>query len=74
MDTSLTGQCVVRVLQCLLETRGKPQVIQVDNGPEFTGRALDEWEHKNQIKLHFIEPGKPTQNGVIESFNGKIAR
>ena len=72
VDTSLTGQRVVRVLQRLLETRGKPQVIQVDNGPEFTGRALDEWAHKNHIKLHFIEPGKPTQNGVIESFNGKM--
>ncbi len=72
VDTSLTGHRVVRVLQTLLETRGKPQVIQVDNGPEFTGRALDEWAHKNQIKLHFIEPGKPTQNGVIESLNGKM--
>lgn len=72
VDTSLSGHRVVRVLQRLLETRGKPSVIQVDNGPEFTGRALDEWAHKNQVKLHFIEPGKPTQNGVIESFNGKM--
>ncbi len=61
-----------RSLQRLLETRGKPEVIQVDNGSEFTSRALDEWAHRNQIKLHFIEPGKPTQNGVIESFNGKM--
>jgi putative transposase len=72
VDTSLSGYRVVRVLQRLLETRGKPQVIQSDNGSEFTGRVLDEWAHKNQIKLHFIEPGKPTQNGVIESFNGKM--
>ncbi len=51
-------------------------MIQVDNGSEFTGRAtgraLDEWAHRNQVKLHFIKPGKPTQNGVIESFNGKM--
>ena len=72
VDTSLSGHRVVRVLQRLLETRGKPDVIQVDNGSEFTGAALDEWAHKNHIKLHFIEPGKPTQNGVIESFNGKM--
>ncbi len=73
VDTSLSGHRVVRVLQRLLEMRGKPQVIQVDNGPEFTGRALDEWAHKNQIKLHFIEPGKPTQNGVIESSMARCA-
>ncbi len=72
VDTGLSGQRVARVLQRLVEMRGKPQTIQVDNGPEFTGRALDEWAHKNQVKLHFIEPGKPTQNGVIESFNGKM--
>lgn len=72
VDTSLSGHRVVRVLQRLLETRGKPGVIQVDNGSEFTSAALDEWAHQNHIKLHFIEPGKPTQNGVIESFNGKM--
>ena len=44
----------------------------MDNGSEFTSAALDEWAHKNGIKLHFIEPGKPPQNGVIESCNGKM--
>lgn len=72
VDTSLTGQRVVRVLQRLSETRGLPQTIQVDNGPEFTGRHLDEWAFRNRVKLHFIEPGKPVQNAVIESFNGKM--
>jgi putative transposase len=72
VDTSLTGQRVVRVLQRLSETRGLPHTIQVDNGPEFTGRALDEWAFRNQVKLHFIEPGKPVQNAIIESFNGKF--
>lgn len=72
VDTSLTGQRVVRALQWLAETRGLPQTIQVDNGPEFTGRAVDEWAFRNRVKLHFIEPGKPVQNAVIESFNGKM--
>jgi len=72
VDTSLPGQRVVRALQCLGETRGLPETIQVDNGPEFTGRALDEWAFQNRVKLHFIEPGKPVQNAIIESFNGKM--
>jgi putative transposase len=72
VDTSLTGQRVVRALQRLGETRGLPHTIQVDNGPEFTGRALDEWAFSNRVKLHFIDAGKPVQNAVIESFNGKM--
>ena len=72
VDTSLTGQRVVRVLEQLRETRGLPQTIQMDNGPEFTGRALDEWAFRKRVKLHFIEPGKPMQNGIIESFIGKL--
>lgn len=71
-DTSLNGQRVVRVLEQLVEMRGKPQLIQVDNGSEFRGLALDQWAYRHQVKLHFIEPGKPTQNGKIESFNGKL--
>jgi putative transposase len=47
-------------------------MIQVDNGPEFTSRVLDEWAFRNRVKLHFIEPGKPAQNAVMESFNGKM--
>jgi putative transposase len=72
VDTSLSGQRVVRVLQRLREERGLPKVMQTDNGPEFTGRALDEWAHRNRVRLHFIEPGKPVQNAVIESFNGRL--
>jgi putative transposase len=71
-DTSLPGQRVVRVLEQIVAWRGKPQLIQVDNGSEFRGVELDKWAHKNQVKLHFIEPGKPTQNGKIESFNGRL--
>lgn len=76
-DTSLTGKRVVRVLESLVELRGKPQLLQMDNGSEFRGIDLDQWAYRNQVKLHFIEPGKlppkgHPQNGKIESFNGKL--
>ncbi len=72
MDTSLNGERVVRVLERLKEARGLPAVIQTDNGPEFTGHALDAWAYRNRVKLFFIEPGKPVQNAHVESFNGKL--
>lgn len=72
VDTSLTGERVVRVLERLKETRGLPGLIQMDNGPEFTGHALDAWAYRNRVKLFFIEPGKPVQNAHVESFNGKL--
>jgi putative transposase len=73
VDTSLTGQRVSRVLDQIREVRGGlPERIMVDNGPEFAGRELDRWAYENGVKLHFIEPGKPMQNGYIESFNGKF--
>lgn len=71
-DTSLPGKRVVRVLDEIVAKRGQPQMIQVDNGPEFRGVELDQWAYRNGVRLHFIEPGKPTQNGKIESFNGKL--
>ncbi len=71
-DTSLNGKRVVRVLEQIVARRGKPQMIQVDNGSEFRGIEVDQWAYRNQVKLHFIEPGKPTQNGKIESFNGRL--
>jgi len=72
VDTSLTGARVVRVLEQLRELRGLPQVLVMDNGPEFAGQALDVWAYEQGVKLHFIEPGKPVQNAFIESFNGKM--
>jgi len=59
-------------LTWLLLTRGKPEAITVDNGPEFAGIALDRWAYQNQVKLDFIRPGKPVENAFIESFNGKV--
>lgn len=69
---SLPGQRVVQVLDRLAFIHGKPEVIILDNGPEMISKVLDQWAYDNGVKLHFIEPGKPTQNGFIESFNGKF--
>ncbi len=72
VDTSLPGARVVRVLERLAAERGKPRQIRTDNGPEFAGRALDQWCFAEGVEQHFIQPGKPMQNGYIESFNGKF--
>jgi putative transposase len=72
VDTSLSGRRVARVLDQLAETRGLPKNIVVDNGTEFTSRAMIEWEDNNPTSLAFIDPGKPTQNAFVESFNGKL--
>lgn len=71
-DTSLPGVRVVEVLEQLAETHGLPRTLRIDNGPEFAGSALDAWAYRRGIQLHFIEPGKPTQNGYAESFNGRV--
>jgi putative transposase len=72
VDTSLGGRRVVSVLERLAETRGLPEVITTDNGPEFASKVLDEWAYRNGIKLNFIRPGKPIENAFIESFNGRF--
>ena len=71
-DFSISGTRVARELDWLLLTRGKPEAITVDNGPEFAGKVLDRWAYTNQVKLDFIRPGKPVENAYIESFNGKV--
>ena len=75
MDRSrhlLVGLRVVQVLERAAQERGLPEVIQVDNGPEFISRTVDQWANANGVTLHFIDPGKPVQNAFIESFNGKF--
>lgn len=72
VDTSLGGARVVRVLERIAAERGRPRQIRTDNGPEFAGRALDQWCFAQKIEQHFIQPGKPMQNGYVESFNGKF--
>ena len=71
-DFSISGIRVARELDWLLLTCSKPGAITVDNGPEFSGIALDRGAYKNQVKLDFIRPGKPVENAYIESFNGKL--
>jgi putative transposase len=72
VDRSLPGLRVVRVLQRLFETAGLPDMIVMDNGPEFSGRALDTWAYARGVQLRFIRPGKPIENAFVESFNGKF--
>lgn len=72
IDTSINGNRVTRVLDWLLLTRGAPEVITTDNGPEFAGIALDRWAYNHNVRLDFIKPGKPIQNAFIESFNGRL--
>jgi putative transposase len=69
---SIGGQTVADYFDLIANDRPLPDVIVCDNGPEFTSMALDRWADRHQIKLSFIQPGKPQQNGFIESFNGKF--
>jgi putative transposase len=72
VDFSLPGACVVAMLEDVARERGRPDMLVVDNGPELRGRDLDRWAYENGVKLFFIDPGKPMQNGSIESFNGRF--
>ncbi len=71
-DFSLPGARVVTMLEDVARQRGHPDMLVVDNGPELRGRELDRWAYENGVKLFFIDPGKPMQNGSIESFNGRF--
>jgi putative transposase len=66
------GQAVADALDAVCRFRGYPAAIRTDQGPEFTGRALDQWAAANGVNLILIQPGKPTQNAYVESFNGKF--
>jgi len=72
VDTSLGGARVVSVLERLADTRGLPEVITIDNGPEFAGKVLDEWAYRKGVRLNFIRPGKPIENAYAESFIGRL--
>ena len=72
VDTSLPGTRVRRVLEQLAQQRLRPEEIRVDNGPEFVSRAVSAWCEENRLRLWHIQPGKPMQNGHIESFNGRL--
>jgi len=71
-DFGISGVYVSKVLERAAQFRGLPSAIRTDQGPEFTGKALDQWANAKGVALKLIEPGKPTQNAFIESFNGRF--
>ena len=72
VDTSLPAARVIRALEEIAIMRGYPTRITLDNGPEFRGMALDTWAYEHGVVLDFIQPGKPIQNSVVESYNGRM--
>lgn len=72
VDRKLTSQDVIEQLGDLFITRGLPEHIRSDNGPEFTAKAVRDWLKGLEVQTLFIEPGSPWENGYIESFNGKL--
>jgi putative transposase len=71
-DTSISGKRVARELTTIISARGKPQMIVSDNGTEFTSNAMLGWAKDYGVDWHYITPGRPMQNGYIESFNGRM--
>lgn len=72
VDHGISGQHVTRILDQAGQFRQLPRVIRTDQGPEFTGKALDQWAYEHGIALRLIQAGKPMQNAYVESFNGKF--
>ena len=72
INHGMSSHYVVRVLEDVIRFRGRPDAIRTDQEPEFTAQARDQWAYRNGIALKLIAPGNPSQNGLIESFNGKF--
>jgi putative transposase len=72
IDFSLPAERVVRALNQIIEWRGKPKTIRVDNGPEYISGTLMEWAEKRNVRLEYIQPGKPQQNAYIERYNRTV--
>jgi putative transposase len=72
LDQRLTGERVAAILDWVARERGLPEKIRVDNGSEFTSKVLDQWAYSNNVRLDFSRRGKPTDNGLIEAFNGRL--
>lgn len=72
VDLSLPSVRVIRALEQVIEWRGKPKVIRCDNGPEYVSGALLHWAAKQQIRIEYIQPGKPQQNAYVERFNRTV--
>jgi putative transposase len=71
-DTSIGGHRLARELGILISERGKPKTIVSDNGTEMTSHAILRWSQDHLVNWHYIAPGKPMQNGFVESFNGRL--
>jgi putative transposase len=71
-DTSISGRRVARELTDLIVLRGKPDMIVSDHGTEFTSNAILAWSKDHRVEWHYIAPGKPMQDGYVESFNGRM--
>jgi putative transposase len=71
-DNSLSGERVVRELDAIASRRGYPLMVISDNGTEFTSNAILKWQEDRLVEWHYIAPGKPMQNGFVESFNGRL--
>jgi putative transposase len=72
VDFSISGERLVRLLEDLRKTRSRPGEVVVDNGPELTSKAMFLWAQRSRVQIRFIQPGKPSQNAFVESFNGKL--
>lgn len=72
VGTAMSGKQVIETLKDLIRERGAPESILSDNGTEFTSNAVLQWCHETKVQWHYIQPGKPQQNGSVESFNGKL--
>ena len=72
VDTSLSGDRVARELDRIAEMRGYPCVVVSDNGTELTSNAILKWQEDRKVDWHYIAPGKPMQNGFVQSFNGRM--
>ena len=72
VDTSIRGRRLAREIDAIVARRGKPAVIVSDNGTEMTSRAILDWTNRTGLAWHSIAPGKPQQNGFVESFNGRL--
>lgn len=72
VDNSISGVRVARELDAIAERRGYPCMVVSDNGTELTSHAMLAWQKDRQVEWHYIAPGKPMQNGFVESFNGRL--
>lgn len=72
VDTSLSGERVARELDAIADGRGYPCLVVSDNGTELTSNAMLAWQQERGVEWHYIAPGKPMQNGLVESFNGRL--